>query len=80
LAQKQSESSLPDAISVLLQGLSVRERRIVEARFLSGEEALTLSDLAKELGVSVERVRQIETAALKHMRAARPDLVGFLSD
>jgi RNA polymerase sigma factor (sigma-70 family) len=58
----------------LLKELSDRETVIVRARYgLDGSEH-TLSDLARRLGVSAERVRQIEQGALEKMRvlAARP--------
>jgi RNA polymerase primary sigma factor len=45
--------------------LPERERRIVELRFgLDGEEPASLEAVARELGVSRERVRQLEDAAL----------------
>jgi len=50
-----------------LQVLTDRERAIVRARHME-EESRSLSDLGRELGVSSERVRQIESAALKKMR------------
>lgn len=48
--------------------LDERSQRIVTARWLNEEGALTLHELADELGISAERVRQIEAAALKKMR------------
>ncbi|WP_235840083.1 RNA polymerase sigma factor RpoH [Derxia lacustris] len=52
-----------------LDKLDARSRRIVESRWLAEEgEDLTLHDLAGEFGVSAERIRQIESAALKKMR------------
>ena len=54
----------------LLERLDERERTIVRGRFgLDGAEH-TLCDLGRRLGVSAERVRQIEVAALKKMRKA----------
>lgn len=52
-----------------LATLDDRSRRIVQARWLNDSGGATLHDLAKELGVSAERVRQIEAAAMKKMRA-----------
>ena len=54
-----------------LEGLDPRSRAIVQARWLadSDEKAPTLHDLAAEYGVSAERVRQIEAAALKKIRS-----------
>ncbi len=53
-----------------LDGLDARSRRIVQARWLQDEGGATLHELAAELGVSAERVRQIEVAAFKKMRVA----------
>jgi RNA polymerase sigma factor (sigma-70 family) len=54
----------------LLSGLSDRERTILRARYgLDGEEQ-TLRQIAGGLGVSAERVRQIEERALAKLRSA----------
>jgi RNA polymerase sigma-32 factor len=52
-----------------LATLDPRSQRIVEARWLSEGESATLHDLAAELSVSAERIRQIEVKALQKMRA-----------
>ena len=49
--------------------LDDRSRRIIEARWLKEEDPATLQQLADEYGVSAERIRQIESKALKTMRA-----------
>ena len=49
--------------------LDERSRRIIEARWLKEEDPATLQELADEYGVSAERIRQIESKALKTMRA-----------
>lgn len=51
-----------------LESLDNRSRRIIEARWLREKDTATLHDLADELGVSAERVRQIEAKALQKMR------------
>ena len=51
-----------------LASLDARSRRIIEARWLTENEALTLHDLAAEFGVSAERIRQIEAKALCKMK------------
>ena len=51
-----------------LDALDPRSRRIVEARWLQDDGGATLHELAQEFGVSAERIRQIEAAALKKMR------------
>jgi RNA polymerase sigma factor (sigma-70 family) len=59
-----------DELPALLSQLTERESVIVRARYgLDGPES-TLSDLGKRLGVSAERVRQIEQSALEKMRVA----------
>jgi RNA polymerase sigma-32 factor len=54
------------ALRAALSDLPEREQRIVTARHLSDEPA-TLSDLGAELGVSKERVRQLEERALARL-------------
>lgn len=49
--------------------LTPRERRIIRRRRLA-EEAVTLEDLGRELGVSKERVRQLEHRALSKLKSA----------
>jgi len=53
-----------------LASLDSRSRRIIEARWLREKDTATLHDLADELGVSAERVRQIEAKAMEKMRTA----------
>ena len=63
-----------DGISSALNVLDERSRRIVEERWLKVNDdasgGMTLHHLAAEYGVSAERIRQIEVAALKKMRKA----------
>jgi RNA polymerase sigma-32 factor len=49
--------------------LDDRSRRILEARWLEEDDPATLQELANEYGVSAERIRQIESKAIKTMRA-----------
>ena len=63
-----------DGIRRALDALDARSRRIVEQRWLAvnddGSGGMTLHELAAEYGVSAERIRQIEAAAMKKMRGA----------
>ena len=61
-----------EGLETALGKLDVRSRRIVEARWLANDDGsgATLHTLAGEFGVSAERIRQIETAALKKMKGA----------
>jgi RNA polymerase sigma factor (sigma-70 family) len=54
----------------LLSGLSDRERDVLRARFGLDGEAKNLRQIAETLGVSPERVRQLENRALGKLRAA----------
>ncbi|MBU6407678.1 MAG: RNA polymerase factor sigma-32 [Alphaproteobacteria bacterium] len=62
-------------IAVALRTLSERELTIIRERRLQ-EEGVTLESLGKRLGISKERVRQIEHHALKKLRAALLKQVG----
>jgi RNA polymerase sigma-32 factor len=70
----QRDLMASDGIATALASLDERSRRIVEERWLKvnddGSGGMTLHDLADEFGVSAERIRQIEVAAMKKMKAA----------
>ena len=70
----QRDVMATDGIAAALKELDPRSRRIVEERWLKvnddGSGGLTLHDLAAEYGVSAERIRQIESAAMKKMKKA----------
>ena len=74
IAAHQRDVLASDGIAQALEALDPRSRRIVEERWLKvnddGSGGMTLHELAAEFGVSAERVRQIEAAALKKMKAA----------
>ncbi len=53
-------------IATALEQLSERERLIIERRFL-GDETMSLEAIGKELGVTRERVRQLEMQALEKL-------------
>jgi RNA polymerase sigma-32 factor len=57
------------ALHSALDVLTARERRVFEARRLS-ENPPSLEDLGRELSISGERVRQIETLAFEKVRRA----------
>ncbi len=61
-----------EGLETALSKLDPRSRRIVEARWLANDDGsgATLHALAEEFGVSAERIRQIEAAALKKMKTA----------
>jgi RNA polymerase sigma-32 factor len=74
MAAAQRDHMAGAGLQQALDVLDARSRRIVEERWLKvnddGSGGLTLHDLAAEYGVSAERIRQIEVAAMKKMRKA----------
>ena len=58
-----------EGLEQALGGLDARSRHIIEARWLREKDTATLHELADELGVSAERVRQIEAKAMQKLRA-----------
>ncbi len=76
------EESLHKQLNSMLNVLDDREKAIIEHRFgLNGEEPKTLTEVGDILGISRERVRQIEQRALKKLRvlAMKKHLKDFLS-
>jgi RNA polymerase sigma-32 factor len=74
LESRRRDQLVSHGIGQALDTLDARSRRIVEQRWLAVNDdasgGMTLHQLAAEYGVSAERVRQIEVAALKKMRKA----------
>jgi RNA polymerase sigma factor (sigma-70 family) len=60
--------SVTDGVRMALDRLGARERHVIDLRFglTSGREH-TLAEIAKDLGVSLERVRQIQVRAISKM-------------
>lgn len=60
---------LREEIDAMLQGLSSREREVIILRFgLETGQPLTLEEVGRRFNVTRERIRQIETAALRKLR------------
>ncbi|HEX9277611.1 MAG TPA: RNA polymerase sigma factor RpoH [Casimicrobiaceae bacterium] len=57
-----------DGLRLALARLDGRSREVIEARWLREDDKATLQELADQYGVSAERIRQIESKALKTMR------------
>ncbi|MFJ2992247.1 RNA polymerase sigma factor RpoH [Pandoraea sp. NPDC087047] len=74
IAARERDHLQSDGLQTALGRLDARSRRIIEARWLSvaddGSGGATLHELADEFGVSAERIRQIEVAAMKKMKGA----------
>jgi RNA polymerase primary sigma factor len=80
--EEQSNASLlREELSKALESLTPRERRIIELRFgLDDEYSRTLAEVGTELGLSKERIRQIEKEALAKLRhpSNSRELIGYL--
>ncbi|WP_198971406.1 RNA polymerase sigma factor RpoH [Xylophilus sp. ASV27] len=74
IESRQRDVLATDGIATALGTLDARSRRIVEERWLKvnddGSGGKTLHELAAEYSVSAERIRQIESAAMKKMKKA----------
>ena len=74
LESAQRDQLATEGVAMAMGELDERSRRIVSERWLKvnddGSGGMTLHELAAEYGVSAERVRQIEVAAMKKMRKA----------
>jgi RNA polymerase sigma-32 factor len=67
IEQADSAAFQREGLYAALESLDERSRDILQRRWLA-ESKETLHELADEYGVSAERIRQIEAAALKKLR------------
>jgi RNA polymerase sigma-32 factor len=68
LEAEQNRSLHSDGLQQSLASLDERSRHIIQARWLREKDTATLHELADELGISAERVRQIEAKAIQKIR------------
>jgi RNA polymerase primary sigma factor len=79
--EEATTSLLGEELNRTLESLTPRERRIIELRFgLGNEYSRTLAEVGTELGLSKERIRQIEKEALAKLRhpSHSRELIGYL--
>lgn len=69
LESENYEAQASEQLSVALEGLDERSLDIIRSRWLDENKA-TLQDLAAKYNISAERVRQLETNALKKLKGA----------
>jgi RNA polymerase primary sigma factor len=76
------EETIHKELESMLDVLDEREKEIIKMRYgLNGEEPKTLEEVGEKLGISRERVRQLEQRALKKLKAValKKHLKDFLS-
>jgi RNA polymerase primary sigma factor len=79
--QEHSQAQRQTQVGRILERLDEREQKIIISRFglARGHEPLTLKEVGAEMGVTKERVRQIEARALSKLRkAAEEEHIEFL--
>ena len=79
--ESASRQMLSEDIEEILSGLSDREAKVIRMRFgLSNSRMMTLEEVGREFGVTRERIRQIESKALRNLRnpSRRKKLQDFL--
>lgn len=65
------EKDMYDHLNSILENLDERERSIINNRFgLDGAEPITLEEVGAKMGVTRERIRQLQNSALSKMRRA----------
>jgi RNA polymerase primary sigma factor len=77
--EQSAEQARTRELAGALDQLNPRMRRVLSLRFgLDGELPHTLEEVGAELGITRERVRQLETRALRELRIAAPGLEHYL--
>ena len=69
LMLEETETNKLDALTEALKTIDERSRYVLETRWLNEAKTKTLHELADELDISAERVRQIEQNALKKLKS-----------
>ena len=77
--EQSAEQARGRELAGALEQLNPRMRRVLSLRFgLDGESPQTLEEVGSQLGITRERVRQLETRALRELRLAAPGLEHYL--
>jgi RNA polymerase primary sigma factor len=77
--EQSAEQARGRELAGALDQLNPRMRRVLSLRFgLDGESPRTPEEVGTQLGITRERVRQLETRALRELRTANPGLEHYL--
>jgi RNA polymerase primary sigma factor len=77
--EQSAEQARGRELAGALDQLNPRMRRVLSLRFgLDGESPQTLEEVGGQLGITRERVRQLETRALRELRQTAPGLEHYL--
>ena len=77
--EQSAEQARARELAGALEQLNPRMRRVLSLRFgLDGESPQTLEEVGTQLGITRERVRQLETRALRELRQSAPGLEHYL--
>jgi RNA polymerase primary sigma factor len=77
--EQSAEQARGRELAGALKQLNPRMQRVLTLRFgLDGETPQTLEEVGTQLGITRERVRQLETRALRELRLAAPGLEHYL--
>jgi RNA polymerase primary sigma factor len=77
--EQSAEQARTKELAGALEQLNPRMRRVLSLRFgLDGETPRTLEEVGGQLGITRERVRQLEARALRELRLAAPGLEHYL--
>jgi RNA polymerase primary sigma factor len=69
LEEAGARAIIRDQVAEVLESLNPRERRVLDLRYgLENDRRYTLDEIGAELGVTRERIRQIEAKALRKLR------------
>jgi RNA polymerase sigma-32 factor len=77
-SERSTNQHVRSAVARALESLSARERLIVRERMMC-DEPVSLSSLGRRLGVSRERVRQLEARARSKLRGELAELAAFVA-
>ena len=78
--QAVTQHQLQQDLLTLLAELSPIQREVITLRYgLSSGEPCSLSSVGEQLGLSRERVRQLQQSALKRLRLKQGDIYDYLS-